>query len=122
MDDAHTETLSGRAVLVVEDEFYLADDLRRALVDRGAAVVGPVATVARARSLVDKERIDFAVLDVNLRGELIFPLAAELRARAVPFVFTTGYDAETIPEEFSDVERWEKPFTADRLVSAISPP
>lgn len=112
--------MAGRRVLVVEDEFYLADDLRRALADRGADVLGPVATVARARAIVAEEQLDFAVLDVNLRGETIFALATDLRARDVPFVFATGYDARTLPAAFADVPRWEKPFALDQCIDALT--
>jgi hypothetical protein len=53
--------------------------------------------------------IDAAVVDVNLRSELAFPLARILRARKVPFVFTTGYDCSSIEQEFQDIQLWEKP-------------
>lgn len=112
--------LAGRSVLVVEDEFYLADDLRRALVEQGAKVAGPVNTLARAQALTSAQQVDLAVLDVNLKGELIFPLADELRERGVPFVFTTGYGAEMVPAQYQDVERWEKPFTPRQLVQALA--
>ncbi|RST31300.1 response regulator [Sphingomonas ginkgonis] len=119
MNDTQAGKLTGRRVLVVEDEFYLADDLRRELIDQGAKVAGPVNTVDRARALTSQP-IDLAVLDVNLRGEMIFPLADELRKRGVPFVFTTGYAPEMIPAEYHDVERWEKPFTARQIVQALA--
>lgn len=119
MNEAQQGNLAGRRVLIVEDEFYLADDLRRELTDQGAKVAGPVNTLDRARALTEQP-IDLAVLDVNLKGEMIFPLADELRERGVPFVFTTGYAAEMIPAEYHDVERWEKPFVARKLVQALA--
>ena len=111
--------LAGVTVLVVEDEFYLADDLRRALLAQGATVAGPVGTVHHALALVDARLPDFAVLDVNVKGEMIFPLAEALRERGVPFIFATGYDAAVLPAPYADVERWEKPFAAQRLVERI---
>ena len=118
MDDAERK-LAGRRVLVVEDEFFLADDLSRGLEANGAEVLGPANTLGRADALLDGG-VDLAVLDVNVKGQLVFPLADELRRRAVPFVFTTGYGAEMIPPAFGDVERWEKPFPIDGLVSSLA--
>ena len=119
MMQAHGNALAGRRVLVVEDEFFLADDLKRALTEQGAEVAGPANSMTRARALASRQDFDLAVLDVNLRGEMIFPFADELRARGVPFVFTTGYDAAMVPAEYQDVERWEKPFTMHQLVQAL---
>lgn len=119
MNDAHHDKLAGRRVLIVEDEFFLADDLRRELTDRGVDVAGPANTLDRARALTSG-RIDFAVLDVNVKRELIFPLADELRERGVPFVFTTGYDAEMITAKYRDVERLEKPFVPRQLVQKLA--
>ena len=119
MMEVHGNALAGRRVLVVEDEFFLADDLKRALTEQGAEVAGPANSMTRARALASRQDFDLAVLDVNLRGEMIFPFADELRARGVPFVFTTGYDAAMVPAEYQDVERWEKPFTMHQLVQAL---
>jgi len=102
--------LSGRRVLVVEDEYFLADDIVQTLKELGARVVGPVGELEEATNLVKGDiAIDAAVVDVNLRNELAFPLARMLRARKVPFLFTTGYDGGSIEQEFQDVQLWEKP-------------
>jgi DNA-binding response OmpR family regulator len=102
--------LSGRRVLVVEDEYFLADDLVQALTALGAETIGPYGDVDEAADVVDRDvAIDAAILDVNLRDELIFPLARLLRARKVPFVFTTGYDGSSIDAEFQDVQLCGKP-------------
>ncbi len=107
-------------ILVVEDEFLLADDICCELADQNATVVGPAATVAQAMALLDTaENLTGAILDVNLRGEPVFPLADELVARNLPFVFTTGYDASAIPERFRHVTRCEKPLHMSQLVRAI---
>jgi DNA-binding NtrC family response regulator len=113
-------SLRGCTILVVEDEYLLAADLCAALVDRGAQVVGPAATVSGGKELLQNTpNLSSAILDVNLRGEPVFALADELIARDVPFVFTTGYDASIIPERFSIVRRCEKPVRIAQVVEAI---
>jgi CheY-like chemotaxis protein len=85
--------LEGRNVLVVEDDFIVAMDICIRLEDTGARILGPVALVNNAMTIIDTgQRIDAAVLDVNLKGENSFPVADALADRKVPFVFTTGYD------------------------------
>lgn len=113
--------LSGRRVLVVEDEYFIADDIARALRQLGAEVVGPLASRDEALEVFASDlRIDFAVLDINLRGDAVYPLADALRGRRVPFVFATGYDSASIPEPYRGVPRWEKPFDPRALVDALS--
>ena len=112
--------LAGRRVLVVEDEYFLAGDIRRALQSVGADVAGPVGEVEDAlRILHDGSVVDGAVLDVNLRNEMVFPIAQELRARHVPFVFTTGYDPISIAPEFQDVLLWEKPIDIAAMIRGL---
>jgi CheY-like chemotaxis protein len=113
--------LEGRRVLVVEDEYFIADDIARALRGLGAEVVGPAPDPENAFRLIDSaERIDLAVLDINLQGEPVFPVADALRSRGVPFVFATGYDVGTLPARYDSVPRWEKPFNPVDLVRALS--
>ena len=119
MDGMEKHALAGCRVLVVEDEFYLADDLKRALMKLGAEVLGPVATQDEALGRMAGERVDLAVLDVNLRGEMAFSVADALTERAVPFVFATGYDASTLPPRHRDVPIWQKPFAVEELVRAL---
>lgn len=116
------QALQGRRILIVEDEYLLADDLREALTNEGAEVLGPVASVEEAtRLLQDASRIDAAVLDINLRGEPVFPFADALRARGVPFAFTTGYDSSALPPRYVDTPRVEKPFKGHRLAAILRP-
>jgi CheY-like chemotaxis protein len=111
------ENLKGVLVLVVEDEYLIADDLRKALTDAGAEIIGPVPAVGDAIEALRKaERIDAAVLDINLRGEMIFPVADALLERGIPFVFATGYDRSSLPERFADFPRIEKPLHAEKLI------
>lgn len=113
---ADRSILDGCRVLVVEDEFFIADDVAQSLGASGAEVVGPVPTLAQALELLATERIHCAVVDINLRGQMAYPLADELKRRVVPFVFATGYDTAVVPREHSDVPCWQKPYSLDELV------
>ena len=94
----------------MEDEFFLAKDLAKGLTARGAEVIGPVPSVDDALDLIEAcGRLDGALLDVNLRGEMAYPVADALTERGVPFMFITGYDASSIPERYAGVTRCEKP-------------
>src|SRR5215467_2301487 len=107
-------------ILIVEDEYMLAQDLRHDLAKAGAYVVGMASTVKDALGLVAEHgRLDGAVLDVNLGGEPVFPLADHLLEQGVPFVFTTGYDASAIPARFQGVLRCEKPFGPGAVVRSL---
>ncbi|WP_372425999.1 response regulator [Salinarimonas chemoclinalis] len=118
---ACVEAREGRPrILVVEDEYFIADDLAQALAAEGAEVIGPVGDPREALALIARERIDRAVLDINLRGELVFEVASALKARGVPFVFATGYGANVVPSGLGDVPRWEKPFDATSLARFLA--
>ena len=107
-------------VLVVEDEYMLASELKDELDDAGAIVLGPVGTVEDALKLIQGEaEIDGAVVDVNLHGEMAYPVADLLLERAVPMVFTTGYDVGDLPPRFAHVVRCEKPVQLRRVAQAI---
>jgi CheY-like chemotaxis protein len=113
--------LSGRRVLVIEDEYFLADDIARALRELGARVLGPIGELEEAMSLIDSDvSIDGAVVDINLRSDMVFPLARTLRARKVPFVFTTGYDRKSVEAEFGDVRLWEKPLDIPAMTHELA--
>jgi CheY-like chemotaxis protein len=92
------EGLHGLRILLVEDEAMIALDLEFALQAAGYHVVGPVAGLAQAVALLRTEAIDAALLDVNLNGELSFPLAELLAERKIPFVFLTGYAEVVVPK------------------------
>lgn len=113
--------LAGRRVLVVEDEYFVADDIAKALQQAGAEVVGPVPTPQQALALLSSGGVDLAVLDINLRGETVYSVADELRGRGVPFVFATGYAADVVPSRYREVPRWEKPFDPVKLAQAVGP-
>jgi DNA-binding response OmpR family regulator len=111
--------LGGARILLVEDEYYLADDLARSLRREGAEVIGPVGTLAAAETLVDAHAFDCAILDMNLRGDMAFPIADRLREAGVPFLIATGYSSASLPERFGGLPRVEKPFDADAVVAAL---
>jgi CheY-like chemotaxis protein len=112
--------LSGCRILVVEDEYFQADDMARLLRGLGAEVVGPVGEVQDALDLLDTGRkVDMAVLDINLKGEMIYPAADELRSRAIPFIFTSGYDRGPIPDQYRDILLLEKPIDDGAIGRAL---
>ena len=120
MGEAATTGLEGRRVLVIEDEYFIVDDISRALTKLGAEVVGPAPDLEHATAFLSSgERIDSAVLDINLHGELVYPVADALRARGVPFLFATGDDQTAIPASYEDVPRWEKPFDHNALARVL---
>ena len=98
-----------RAVLVVEDEWLLADMVEQQLIDLGHSVVGPAPSVALALELIARVHVDCAVLDVNLGGEKSFPIAEALIAARIPFLFMTGYVSKDLPGHFSEVPIVHKP-------------
>jgi CheY-like chemotaxis protein len=101
---------SGRRVLLVEDEPIVAWLLKDMLVDLGCSVIGPAADVNQALAMIDAESIDVAVLDVNLRGQMSYPIADVLVARGVPFVFSTGYDKDRLLDGYRTFPALQKPF------------
>lgn len=111
--------LQGCRVLVVEDEYFIPDDLDRALSAQGAEVVGPIGNLDAAMRQVERDGFEVAVLDINLRDKKVYPVADELRRRHLPFVFATGYDAGAVPGRFADVPRWEKPYDLASLIRDI---
>ena len=112
--------LAGRRVLILEDEYFLADEIAGELTALGAEIVGPFGGIADAdAALKSGTRIDMAVLDVQVRNEMVFPLARALRSRGVPFVFTTGYGRASLDAEFQDVELWQKPLDLARVLPSL---
>ncbi|MGV4791774.1 response regulator [Rhizobium sp. F40D2] len=113
-------TLFGYRVLVVEDEFMLAEDLSQELTDAGAIVIGPAQSLTRAVELLAaSDVLDAAVLDVNLHGEPVYPVADTLLKRHIPFVFTTGYDPSVLPVRFKSVACCAKPVDITKLLEAV---
>lgn len=113
-------SLSGLHILVVEDEYLIADDIRDLLDAQGARVLGPVPSVEAALVEINSDQtLDAAILDINLRGTMVFDVADALTARDIPFLFATGYDRSAIPDRFDAVPRAEKPLKARHIIAAL---
>ena len=102
-------------VMIVEDETLVALSLAQSLRDLGFSIVGPFASIAEAELALSKDKIDAAVLDINIAGELVYPLADILAQRKTPFIFTTGYGSENIEQRFQDILILEKPIAQEAL-------
>ena len=111
--------MTGKRILVVEDEYFIAQDLRKALVEAETTVIGPVGNVNDALSLLRDEPVDVAILDVNLAGTQSFPVADALRERSVPYMFLTGYDEWALPEEHRQAPRTNKPFATSEVLRCL---
>jgi CheY-like chemotaxis protein len=112
--------LAGRHILLVEDDYFIAYDLATTFEAAGAKVVGPAASLSDALGLLARtDRLDGAVLDINLQGEMVYPLVDALKVRAVPIVFATGYDSGAIPTRYADITRCEKPLDYEKLVKLM---
>jgi DNA-binding NtrC family response regulator len=112
--------LDGLRVLVVEDEMLIAAEMEATLEDLGCQVVGPYGRIGEALDALHDTAVDAAVLDVNVRGEMIFPVAEKLKERGVPMVFCTGYaDLPTFPEPLREQARLSKPCAASSVEAAL---
>ena len=118
-NQAKTLSLKGKRVLVIEDEYYIADELRGILNNIGAEVVGPVGTLEAAGRAVDKMQFDCAVIDLNLHGESAIPIADRLIEGGMSFALATGDGSAAVPERLRDVPRLETPYAAAGLVRLI---
>jgi CheY-like chemotaxis protein len=108
--------LEGLRILVAEDNVFAAMEVERVLEECGCETVGPAATVGQAFRLAREERLDGALLDVNLRDEVVFPVAEELVRRAVRVIFITGYqNGYAFPRHFDGFARLLKPYPAHQL-------
>jgi DNA-binding response OmpR family regulator len=112
-------SLEGTRVLVLEDEFFMADDLARALRKAGAEPIGPVGTVAEAESLVKSEQPDAAILDLNLRGEMADGFARRISGSKLPCVIVSGYGAAAMPS-VSDIRWLEKPVSPAKVIETLA--
>ena len=112
--------LFGRRILVVEDETIASWSLEQMLADLGYEVVGPAARVKQALAMIETEAIDAGVLDINLNGEKCYPVADVLAARGVPFVFSTGYNKESLPDGYRDFPMLQKPYDTAALAAVLS--
>ncbi|WP_237182512.1 response regulator [Roseomonas marmotae] len=114
-----TMGLNGRRILIVEDEALIAMLVEDALLDAGADVLGPAATVEEALALFASGKPEAAVLDINLAGQLSTPVADRLADSGVPFVVATGYGAAGLPDRHRGVPVLAKPYDPRELVEAL---
>ena len=113
-------SLEGTSVLIVEDNFVVADALRFLIDGHGGSVRAVVPSLQRAFAALADAPVDIAVLDIDLNGTSVVPLAEHLRARGIPFVFLSGYcDEDLLPQHLRGRPRFDKPVEADRLVRAM---
>lgn len=112
---------AGRRILVIEDEFLVADYISSLLEDLGYDVVGPVPTLPEAIKTINSEKLDAVLLDANLHGISSAPIAAELAARHLPFVVVTGYgNLELATDALEAAPRLTKPFTPADLAAILA--
>jgi PAS domain S-box-containing protein len=116
----HPQIGAARTIMVVEDEALVALSLHDFLSELGYSVVGPVGRVTEALRILNQRPVDAAILDVNLAGEFVYPLAELLRARNIPFVFATGYSSESIDPRFGDISVLQKPIDRQTLEACFS--
>jgi CheY-like chemotaxis protein len=118
------EILKGRNVLVVEDNGLLCCVLEETLREAGCEVVGPFARLPDALDAAPHAHIDVALLDINIRGELVSPLAIQLSERGVPFVITSAYQSRDLPHTLQSARQLRKPYTCsdvlEQLASALT--
>jgi len=120
VSEANIIPLSSKKALVVEDEFLVAMMIVDMLVDLGCEVVGTATTLKAAVEKSSALALDFAVLDVNLNGELSYPAADVLAKRRIPFLFATGYSSKGLANLYQSVPRLQKPFDIRALEKAIT--
>jgi CheY-like chemotaxis protein len=111
--------LAGLKALLVEDEAAVALLLEDMLLDLGCEIVASAANLVAACRCAAETACDFALLDVNLAGQQVFPAAKILERRGIPFVFSTGYGAAGLPEAFRNRPTLTKPFMIEDLEGTI---
>jgi len=111
--------LVGRRILVVEDEMLIAMVVEAVLDGAACQIVGPFGRLAQALKSAENDAIDAAMLDVNLNGEQVFPVADALLARNIPFLFVTGYGAGGLPPRFKESPTLTKPYRAAAVLTAL---
>jgi len=110
---------SGLRVLLVEDEFMVALLLETELAAIGCKIIGPVGRLDRALEIAQREAVDVAILDVNVNGNEVYPVAEALAARGIPFVFVSGYGRQGLRAPYGDRPTLQKPFQIGNLVAVI---
>jgi CheY-like chemotaxis protein len=112
--------LRGARILVVEDEWMISTLIAELLTECGCKVVGPASSVAEAVGLASTEAIDASLLDLNVHGEVVDPVARTLADRGIPFVFLTGYRSARVSETYRERPVLQKPVRPEKLIQILS--
>ncbi|MBW9117661.1 hypothetical protein JNB88_28990 [Rhizobium cauense] len=113
--------IKGYRFLIVEDEYVTAREASEMLTELGADIVGPVSRVADAVDLIEHgPELDGALLDINLDGEMVYPAAAMLKMKRVPFAFVTAYEDRVLPTSYRSVKVFTKPASWGAIASYLA--
>lgn len=113
--------LQGLNVFVVEDEALVALNLEDLLDDLGCTVIGPAMRLGKAKEMLDGAfQADVAILDVNIAGEPVFPIAEQLADKGIPIIFATGYGQAGLPASWHSNPILQKPYTMDDVIGSLS--
>jgi CheY-like chemotaxis protein len=115
-----TDPVKTPRILVVEDEYLIRMLLEDMLTDLGYEVAGAVGTIAEASEIAEKAEFDLAILDINLDGKEIYPVAEILTRRRLPFIFVSGYGEGSLAEPYRNRPSLQKPFQAEQLQTALA--
>jgi CheY-like chemotaxis protein len=115
-----TPPMTSKRILVVEDEYLIRMLLEDMLSDLGYTIAAAVGTIAEASKVAASAEFDVAILDVNVDGQEIFPVADILASRSKPFVFVTGYGERSLPEPYRNRPTLQKPFQSDDLKKKLA--
>ena len=118
-ESGQSQSLKGLRILIVEDEAPIALQVEDMLVESDCDVVGPASRVGQALKLIDEEPVDAAVLDLNIAGDLVYPVADALEKRGLPYIFATGYGASSLTEPYRSRRVLQKPFSRRELLQAV---
>jgi two-component sensor histidine kinase len=121
-EDTRSTSLAmvGNRILVVEDEPLVAMNLSKSLAELGFHVVGPFSTLAKATTAAVESEFDAALLDVNLSGKVVYPVADILASKNIPFAFITGYSTEALPAKYANAPVLQKPVDQSTLQNLLA--
>jgi DNA-binding NtrC family response regulator len=119
---ATADVIQGRSILVIEDDYLVAEILVQMLEEAGSTVLGPIGWRDEALAFIRRNSpaFDTAVLDVNLHGQSSYPIADALIDRGIKFIFTTGYGADALDTAYRGYPRCEKPFQQQTLLAVLA--